>query len=236
MKATPNSVAVLQPSYLPWLGYFEQILSVEHFVFLDDVQFDKGGWRNRNRIWLGSRPHWLTVPVVTSGRFGQPLNEVQILPGSPWRTKHLSTVRQAYRGFERFHEVASALEESIPTDASTLADLNVRLAESAARAMGAECTFHRSSAMPVGDGRNERLLDICEHLGAREYVSGQAAKAYLNTELFSQRGIAIRWHSHNADRYSTASAGVPLALSYVHYACAIGHEKLGRVVRESIEW
>ena len=91
-----TTLAVLQPGYLPWLGFFDQVRRADHFVFYDDVQFDKHGWRNRNRVKSGKGPVWLTVPVRARGRMGQRINEVEIAEGVPWARKHLQTIEQLY--------------------------------------------------------------------------------------------------------------------------------------------
>ena len=91
-----TTLVVLQPSYLPWLGFFDQVRRCDRFVFYDDVQYDKDGWRNRNRIKAAAGPVWLTVPVRTRGRMGQPIDEVEIANATPWARKHLKTIEEAY--------------------------------------------------------------------------------------------------------------------------------------------
>src|SRR6184192_3437498 len=91
-----RTLAVLQPGYLPWLGFFDQLQRSDVFVYYDDVQYDKHGWRNRNRIKSPSGPHWLTVPVRHSGLGWPPISAVEIESGAPWARKHLGTIRQCY--------------------------------------------------------------------------------------------------------------------------------------------
>src|SRR5688500_843131 len=91
-----KTLAVLQPGYLPWLGYFDQMMRADVFVHYDDVQFDKHGWRNRNRIKTASGVAWLTVPVLHKGLGEQPIHEVSIHHDAPWQRKQIATIRQAY--------------------------------------------------------------------------------------------------------------------------------------------
>jgi hypothetical protein len=225
-------VVILQPSYLPWLGYFEQIFAADHFVFLDDVQFDKHGWRNRNRILLGSRPHWLTVPVVTKGRPLQQIREVQIANDQDWARRHLLTLHHAYSHLPGFGGTYTLLASLLNDPPPFLSELNVRTVVAAARSMGASCEFHLASQISKSSDRNQRLIDICRHLGASHYTSGEAARSYLDESLFRDHGIEVRWHEHDARAYGDLNSNDAVRLSFVHYACSMGLDELGQRLRD----
>ena len=89
-------VAIMQPSFIPWLGYFALIKSVDKFVFLDDVQFDKRSWQQRNYIFNNNSPFLLTVPVFSKGKMSQKINETVIDESSKYKNKHLKSIVQAY--------------------------------------------------------------------------------------------------------------------------------------------
>src|SRR5437763_192566 len=92
----PRTLVVLQPGYLPWLGFFDQLRRSDVVVYYDDVQYDKHGWRNRNRIKAPSGPQWLTVPVRHAGLGWPRIADVEIEPDTPWARKHLGTIQQYY--------------------------------------------------------------------------------------------------------------------------------------------
>ena len=104
---------ILQPGYLPWLGFFEQLQRADVFVIYDDVQFDKRGWRNRNRVKGPDGPVWLTVPVIQKGRFRQKVTQVSIDNDYPWRRKHLEAIRRYYSRTPYFDRYFPELEEVI---------------------------------------------------------------------------------------------------------------------------
>src|SRR6058998_3901315 len=122
-STSPRTLAVLQPGYLPWLGFFDQMRRADVFVYYDDVQFDKHGWRNRNRIKSPAGPHWLSVPVRHHG-LGQPsILEVEIEPGTPWARKHVGTLRQFYARAPYVKNYLPALEELLMRPWTHIVDL-----------------------------------------------------------------------------------------------------------------
>src|SRR4051794_12440364 len=119
--------AVVQPSYLPWKGYFDLIERSDVFVFYDDVQYDKHGWRNRNRVKTANGPAWLMVPVAKKGNVanGVPINEIEILGTQPWNAKHLATLKQAYARAPHAGRYTAFVESLLGDPPPLLADLTV---------------------------------------------------------------------------------------------------------------
>ena len=173
-------VAVLQPSYLPWLGYLEQISLADAFVFYDDVQFDKGGWRNRNRIrTIGEQGwSWLTLPIQLKTHF-PPINEVAIDARVPWRRKHLATIRHAYAHAPHVAELDQFFGDFFEDGEASLAGVAIESIRRLMAAFGLTTPLYRSSELGIDGNRNERLLRICKTLGADRYLSGAAARSYL---------------------------------------------------------
>lgn len=196
-----TTLVVLQPSYLPWLGFFDQIRRADHFVMYDDVQFDKHGWRNRNRVKTASGPVWLSVPVLIKGRMGQGINEVEIASGSPWVRKHLQTIEQAYARAPFARQYLPQLAELLGRGWVNLADLDIALTGLMCRWFGLEGSFHRSSQLGVDGDRNTRLLGLCKKFGATTYFSGAAARDYLDTELFRDHGVMVEWQDFRHPSY-----------------------------------
>lgn len=192
---------MLQPGYLPWLGFFDQLRRADIFVFYDDVQYDKNGWRNRNRVKSPAGPHWLTVPVRV-GSLGQRISETEVDNRQPWARKHLGTVRQFYAKAPHLKRYLPELEELLGGRRwELLADLDEAVVKLMCRWLGIERETARSSELGVEGERSERLLSLCQRLGARRYLSGNAAQSYLDVEMFARHGVEVAWQDYSHPVY-----------------------------------
>jgi hypothetical protein len=189
-----TTVVVLQPGYLPWLGFFDQLRRADVFVYYDDVQYDTHGWRNRNRIKTQSGPLWLTVPVRHSGVGVQRILDVDIDTRTPWARKHLASIRQAYARAPYVNRYLPPLEELLERNWTRLVDLDIACAGLMVEWLGLRRRIERSSELGVAGTRSERLLNICRLMGASRYISGDAAQSYLDVDLFERSGVTIEWH------------------------------------------
>ena len=187
------TVVVLQPGYLPWLGFFDQLRRSDVFIYYDDVQYDTHGWRNRNRIKTQQGPQWLTVPVRHGGLGYQRIIDVEIDARTPWTRKHLASIRQAYARAPFLTRYMPAVEDVLSEPWRLLVDLDVALVRLMAESFGLRRRVERSSALGIEGERSERLVRICQHFGATKYVSGSAAKEYLDTGMFARHDIAVEW-------------------------------------------
>lgn len=181
-------VAIHQPEHMPWLGFFEKLLRADVFVVLDDVQFSKGDFQNRNRVKGREGTLWLTVPVAH--RFGQKINEVEIA-GDAWRAKHWKTLRSCYARAAHFEEFACEFEKLYARSWTKLSELNVEAMRVLARAFGVEKEFVFSSALGAVGQKSELVLNICKAVGATHYYSGRAGSTYLDADAFRREGIRI---------------------------------------------
>ncbi len=186
-------MVVLQPGYLPWLGFFDQLRRSDVFVYYDDVQYDKHGWRNRNRIKTQAGPLWLTVPVRHSGLGFPRIMDMAIDGQTPWPRKHVASIAQAYAGAPYVRRYLPQLEELLQQPWERLVDLDIAVASLIAGWFGMTRRIERASALGIGGERSERLLAICRHFGATTYLSGDSAEDYLDMGLFAQSGIAVEW-------------------------------------------
>ena len=197
-----TTVVVLQPGYLPWLGFFDQLRRSSVFVYYDDVQYDKHGWRNRNRIKTQNGPQWLTVPVRTSGPNRLPrIADVEIDNRTPWARKHIQSIRQAYARAPHLSRYLPALEDVLHRRWERLVDLDLACAGLIASWLGIERQIERSSILRVDGDRTARLVNICRHFGATRYLSGDAARAYLDVPLFQREGITVEWQQYAHPTY-----------------------------------
>ena len=195
---------VLQPSFIPWRGYFDQIRRADVFVFYDDVQFDKHGWRNRNRVKTSAGTQWLTIPVFTRGvvSAGIPIHDVRIRWDPDWRDKHLGTLRQSYARAPHFDRYFRLLEEAYATKPELLVDLTIPLTIRLASELGIRGTrFLRSSELLIGGHQSARLLEIVRALGASHYLSGPAARNYLDEQLFRAAGVTVEYMTYEYPPY-----------------------------------
>lgn len=191
-----KKVAILQSNYIPWKGYFDLIAFVDEFILFDDMQYTRRDWRNRNQIKTPQGIQWLTVPVLVKGKYTQKINETQI-DGNSWAADHWKALVQNYRRAEHFEATAAWLEpfytQPIPP---MLSVLNRRLIEAVCHKLGIHTKISASSDYDLVEGKTERLADLCAQAGGSVYVSGPAAKEYIDEAVFKDRGIALRWFDY----------------------------------------
>jgi hypothetical protein len=196
---------ILQPSYIPWRGYFDQISQADLFVFYDDVQYDKNGWRNRNRIKTAQGLQWLTIPVHTKGSVedGIPINQIKISWEKPWNKHHWRGIQFAYKKapfFDKYGEYFANLFEEEP---EFLADFTIKSTIEISRLLGiAKTQFMRSSEMEDIKGtKTDRLISILKSVGADHYISGPSAKDYIEPEKFNKAGISLEYIVYDYPAY-----------------------------------
>lgn len=189
-------VAIVQSNYIPWKGYFDLIASVDTFVLYDDMQYTRRDWRNRNQIKTPQGLCWLTVPVRSKGRYEQRINETEI-DGQEWVREHWRSLELNYRRAPHFAEVSARLRPFYEEGRfSMLSDLNRALLEWGCGELGIQSRIVPSSDYTLRDGKSERLADLCQQLGGEVYVSGPAARDYLDPAPFTERGIAVEWFNY----------------------------------------
>jgi hypothetical protein len=195
---------ILQPSYIPWRGYFDQIRQADIFIFYDDVKYDKNGWRNRNRIKTKDGLQWLTIPVLNKGveENHTPINAVPINWAQNWNHKHWNALRLAYSKapfFKTYEDVFAAFYERHDEYLSTFTiDLTIAISS----LLGMHTQFVRSSELEgISGTKTERLINILTRLGATSYLSGPSAENYLEPEQFAQAGIALSYIQYGYPEY-----------------------------------
>ncbi len=204
-------VAVMQPTYLPWLGYFDLMDQVDAWVVLDNVQFVKQSWQQRNRIKTPAGLLLLSLPARVHGRLGQRIADVELRERGFWR-EHLASIDNYYRRCPHFEavraELASVFATSCAEDAEgapplRLVDVNLALIEFARRRFGIATPLLRASQLRSAGQRGELVAALCAELGAREYVSPIGARDYLAEDAgaFASRGIALRFHAYEHPVY-----------------------------------
>ncbi len=195
---------ILQPSYIPWRGYFDLIAKADVFVFYDCVQYDDRGWRNRNQIKTASGRKWLSIPVNAKGAQTKStaIRDIRIVWEELWSKKHLRAIQHSYGKAPFFAQYAPLLEEVYARRDSLLADLTCALTVALARELGITSTrFLRSSELPAQGAGTDRLLSILRQLGAVHYISGPSARDYLEPVKFEQAGITLEYIGYDYPEY-----------------------------------
>jgi hypothetical protein len=222
-------VAVHQPQYLPWLGYFDKIRRADVFCYLNDVQFKKNEWQNRNRIKTDQRWQWITVPVRY--RFPQKINEVQINSAVKWKKKHLQALVTNYHRAPYFEPIAAILEDAFSKKWEFISELNIYLIESLKTLLDLqEKKSVRSSELKLREEPTDRLIDICKALGADTYLAGQGGLEYMDLQRFEQNGLKVVIQKFRHPVYPQLFAGFQSHLSIVDLLCNCGPESMKIII------
>lgn len=191
-----KTVAILQSNYVPWKGYFDLMARADEFILYDDVQYTRRDWRNRNRFKSPEGVRWLTIPVQVKGRYLQRIDETLVSdPG--WAETHWATVRSWY-GKAPFFKRYEAVLKSLYVERRDLAlsAINRRFLEGLRDLLGIATPLSSSSDYASSGQKTERLLGICKAAGASSYLSGPAAREYLDEESFRAAGVQVEWMSY----------------------------------------
>ncbi len=196
---------ILQPSYIPWRGYFDQIRQADTFIFYDDVKYDKNGWRNRNRIKTRDGMQWLTIPVLTKGveENHTPIHEVQINWAQNWNRKHWNALQLSYSKAPFFRHYQDTLAPFFERHDTHLSEFTIGLTIAISGLLGIHnTTFMRSSEIQGVTGtKTDRLIQILFKIGATSYLSGPSAQDYLEPALFTQAGIELSFMAYDYPEY-----------------------------------
>lgn len=218
-------VSIHQLHYLPWLRYFEKIARGDVFIVLDNIQYNKNGWQNRNKIKSPSGVLTLTVPVVE--RFGQNLDAVRIRTDLPWRRKHGESIRQAYSKAPFFSHYAGFFSDTYATDWQRLNDLNRHMLEFFLAALGISTRVVYASDLHVPGIATERLVNLIKAVGGDRYYSGAyATEVYLDAHLLRDAGIGLVLQQWRAPVYAQPHGEFAPDLSIVDLLMNCGPDSL----------
>ena len=185
-------VAIHQPNYVPWLGYFYKICHCDVFVFLDSVPYSRNSLVNRNRIKIPQGLAWLTVGVLTKGHYAQAISEVEVNNSVDWRKTHWRTISQNYSKTPHFKEYESLFEAVYDREWRRLIDLNETLIQLISSLLGTNTVmFVNASALKTTGTRSELLVNICKAVGADTYLSGFGGRKYLDESGFQEAGVRL---------------------------------------------
>lgn len=181
----------MQPTYLPWPGYFNLISLVDIFIFLDDVQYEKSSWQNRNKILVNYQPHFLTVPVLHKS-LNQKINEMEIDDKKNWRRKHSVSIQNSYAKCKYVKNLSPIIDIICDKNTTKLCELNMKIIILISELLGLSPLFLISSQLGIEGKRSEKILKLCQYVGCNEYVSPVGAKQYIAEDgLFNNSAIKL---------------------------------------------
>ena len=191
-----KKIAIVQSNYIPWKGYFDLIAYVDEFIIYDEMQYTKRDWRNRNKIKTPTGSQWITVPVFTKGKFSQKISETTITD-SKWQRKHWHSLEKNYSSAPYFEEISIWLKPLyFDTDYEYISVLNKSFIVSICLYLGIKTQISSSSDYKMLGDKSERLANICLQTDCSEYISGPAAKHYIDSDVFAQNNIQLTWFEY----------------------------------------
>jgi len=203
-KENKKVIGILQPGYLPWLGFFEQIIKSDIFVIYDDVQYDKHSWRNRNRIKIINGIQWLSIPVFFSLKDKTKIKDVKINNEVCWSRKHLHSIKMNYSKAKFFKDYIEIFEKGYLRNWEYLIDCDIYFIEQLLDNLNIKekSIFFSSELNISSNDRIMRLIEICKHFEANIFYEGAAGKNYIDTEVFEKNGIQVIFQDYHHPIYN----------------------------------
>jgi hypothetical protein len=232
-------VTIMQPAYLPWLGYFHRVALSDLFIVLDHVQIDKNsktGFAHRNKVRTKEGWCWLTVPLKTKGQHANLfLNKIEIANDQPWAAKHWATIRHCYAGAPHFGQHSPALEQFYARPWERLADLARETTRYQLDAFTIHTPMRFSSEMGVPGAKDELILNLCRAVGASVYVSGPFGRDYLKPEPFNEAGIRVVFHDYRHPTYPQVYPGFQPYMAALDLLLNCGPDSLAVLGRGNLD-
>jgi len=216
-------VGIIQSNFLPWRGYFDFIREVDLFILHDDLQYTKGDWRNRNKIKTPNGAQWITVPVHYD-HTDQLIEETAIDDSKLWARRMLNKIQNSYVKAPHFEPFFSELSDLLLEPAVSISDLNLRLIKWVCAHLEIKTPIAFSREYHPKGARTERLIGILEQVGATAYLSGPAAQAYLEPELFEQAGIRLEYKVYGYPEYEQLYPPFDPAVSVIDLLFMVGKD------------
>jgi len=230
-----KTIVITQPTYIPWLGYFEQIARADVFVFLDIVQYVHQEWNNRNRLkGTNGEPVWLTIPVEKHP-LETNIEDIKISSNKhSWATKHLNTISSLLGKTPYIQEFLPQLARLYGKENTNLCEFNIELIKLISQWLGLKVKFVRASELGPSGKRTEMLLDICLQLEAAHYYSPAGAAVYLENErhILENAGISISYQRWEHPIYAQKFGGFLSHMSVLDAIMNAGPERTREFIRQ----
>ncbi len=197
-----TKIAIMQPTFLPWLGYFSLIKKVDKFIFLDSVQFNKRSWQQRNKIKNNTKSMYLTVPVLSKNKFDQKISETKIDRNSKYIENHLKSLKLNYGSSIYFDIYFNGLKKIYDNDFESISELNINLIKHCSNLLNIETEFFKTSDFNFENSKTKLLVNICKYFKANTYISPEGSKDYLIENNFNENDISLEYQNYMHPKYN----------------------------------
>jgi hypothetical protein len=192
-----KKVAIVQSNYIPWKGYFDLVHMVDEFILFDDMQYTRRDWRNRNKIKTANGLSWLTIPVEVKGKYYQKINET-VVNDPTWKQAHWQSIQHNYQKAKYFREYGGMLKDVyLNMNKILLSQINYQFIKAVCDILEIDTKISWSMDYHIVDGKTERLISLCQQAGASEYISGPAARGYIDEQMFEAAGIKLTYMDYS---------------------------------------
>ncbi len=224
-------VTIHQPEHLPYFGFLDKVNKSDLFVILDDVDFKKNNFQNRNQILTPNGAKWLSIPVEMSGIENKHINARKVK--ADWKQSYKNQVMEAYRKYKFFNEGFCIIKEMLEVESEFLMEYNLKYIKKLFELLEINTKLVYSSNLNIQTTKTQRLYDICKSLGATRYLAGQGAIEYLDETVF-KNDIEILKHTFIHPKYSQVNSNefVPY-MSSLDFVMSVGIDKLKELLNES---
>lgn len=216
-------VSVHQPNYIPWMGYFYKIQNSDIFVILDDVQYIRRSFINRNRIKTHQGILRLTVPVENKGNFGCNINEIKIKNNLNWKENHLKNIEMNYKRSGFFHDFYDIFKSCLIRDYEKLSELNIDIIKTICQLLNIKTEMILSSTLSINETSTERIISICKAIGADTYLSGSGGAKYQDEKLFEEHSLKLVYSDFSEKPYKQLWGDFSGGLSIIDYILNCGY-------------
>lgn len=227
-------VAIHQPDYIPWLGFYYKMAHCDTFIYLDDAQYSNEADHNVNSIKTPQGEFRLKVPVEQ--HLGDLIRDVRTRDELRWKEKHLKTIRMNYGKARYFADVFPGFSEVIERHSGSIADLNIAINRFICDGFGITPDILRSSGMNCDTVREQRVIDLTLAAGGDEYLSGNGARAYQTEEHFTRQGVKLTYLKYKPIEYPQVwpKVGFLPCMSVLDYIfnCGFDWEYVEKAVEE----
>jgi hypothetical protein len=228
-------VAIHQPNFLPWMGYFHKMMLSDVFILLDTVPYTKNGYQNRVKIKTAQGARWLTIPVLTKGRFGQLTSEVEIKDNIGWRKTHLLTLTTNYARAPYFADTMAWLRTAYDSTTTRLAQFNQTLIEIVRKELRIETPLVLASTLNAGGSSSQHLLELVQKVGGTTYLSGPSGRHYLDEAPFLEAGVKIQYQQFQHPVYPQLHGDFVRGLSIIDLLMNVGPIQARHVLESASE-
>lgn len=228
-------ISIIQPCFIPWLGYFEQVAVADVFVYLDDVQYTKKDWRNTNQLKSPNGAKKVFVPVKKTHRETL-INQVLISYNENWEQVLINKITQWYKKAPYFEEIIEIIEKVLNKKHEKLVDLNYDLNGLIMEFIGIKTPIYFSSDIPkLTNEKNNRIVEICKYFeGVDILYDGKSAQNFIDTNMFNENDVQVIFQEYQHAPYNQLWGDFISYMSVIDLLMNHGKESLSLILRSPL--